>query len=119
MSDTHVDAEAPVVDQKALDLAKAREAGWSETTAFNYDEFTKQGGHSGEWQGMTGVYEWNDEYGDVAPELPELERMLYGTETRVVEGKHRDTLDDIEVVLEGATKVKPIQTVSSILHIAS
>ncbi|CAK1359666.1 ATP-dependent RNA helicase DED1 [Cercospora beticola] len=110
MSDTHVDAEAPVVDQKALDLAKAREAGWSETTAFNYDEFTKQGGHSGEWQGMTGVYEWNDEYGDVAPELPELERMLYGTETRVVEGKHRDTLDDIEVVLEGATKVKPIQT---------
>ncbi len=119
-ADGHTNAFAPLdatstgvdtgaAELKAADLAKARAAGWTETVAFDYDEFQRQGGD--DWLGNAKVYEWNEEYGDVAPGHPELERQLYGLEHRVTAGNHRGVLDDIEVVLEGPTRVAPIQQV--------
>lgn len=31
-----------------------------------------------EWDGSARTYEWNDEYGDVGPKVPELEIELFG-----------------------------------------
>ena len=33
-----------------------------------------------EWAGNAAKYEWKDEYGDVGPEIPELEEMLFRNE---------------------------------------
>ena len=113
--------ETPAVDPekaaaKAADLSKARDYGWNETTAFNYTQYQQVGGDYDDWLGAAKVYEWQDEYGDVAPEVPELEAALYGTEARVTEGGHRENLDEIEVTLEGPTKFSPIQKVSATAH---
>ncbi|KAI5364672.1 Putative ATP-dependent RNA helicase DEAD-box, Helicase superfamily 1/2, ATP-binding protein [Septoria linicola] len=99
--------DTAAAELKAAELAKARAAGWTETVAFNYDEFQRQGDY--EWLGNAKVYEWSEEYGDVAPGHPELERQLYGGEDRVTAGDHRKVLDEIEVAIEGPTKVAPIQ----------
>lgn len=32
----------------------------------------------GDWAGNAAVYEWNDEYGDVGPKFPALEKQLFG-----------------------------------------
>lgn len=104
-------ADPAVAASSAADLQRARDYGWNERTNLDYDKL-QQIGDSNEWLGAAQVYEWKDEYGDVAPEVPELEALLYGTEQRVTEGGYRENLDEIEVLLEGPTKVAPIQKAS-------
>lgn len=104
-------ADPAVAASSGADLQRARDYGWNERTNLDYDKL-QQIGDSNEWLGAAQVYEWKDEYGDVAPEVPELEALLYGTEQRVTEGGHRENLDEIEVLLEGPTKVAPIQKAS-------
>lgn len=114
-------ADTGAADTTAADNTKleqhqrARDAGWTETTAFDYDSFQRQGGDDGKFLGEAAVYEWSGEYGDVAPEVPELEKILFGTEHRTIEGEHRNNID-LEVGVEGPTSVKPIRTVSHIRH---
>ncbi|KXT15560.1 hypothetical protein AC579_6533 [Pseudocercospora musae] len=95
-------------DAKAADLQRARDAGWTETVAFDYDAFQRTGGNDGNWLGQAAVYEWSGEYGDVAPSVPELEKLLFGTEHKVTEGSNMENLD-LTVSLEGPCKVTPIQ----------
>ncbi|EME87037.1 uncharacterized protein MYCFIDRAFT_116498, partial [Pseudocercospora fijiensis CIRAD86] len=87
----------------------ARSAGWTETVAFDYDAFQRSGGNDGNWLGQGAVYEWSGEYGDVAPQVPELEAILFGSEFKLREGTHRTNIDDIEVTVEGPTKIAPIK----------
>ena len=91
--------------------AKARAAGWTETTAFDYDQFQRMGGNDATWHATAGVYEWNDEYGDVGPEVPELERVLFGGEFQMTKGNHMEALD-LEVTVEGPDKLSYIRKVS-------
>jgi len=74
---------------------RAREAGWNEPTAFNYEASTAatreereaatravldRDAHSTDiplWASAGVKYEWKDEYGEVGPQVPELERVLY------------------------------------------
>ncbi|KAF2397490.1 DEAD/DEAH box RNA helicase [Trichodelitschia bisporula] len=53
-------------------------------------------------------YEWNDEYGDVGPRVPELEDELFGTEFRMQVGRHMETYDRF-VTTEGPVKIVPVQ----------
>ena len=92
---------------------KAREAGWTETTAFDYDQFTRTGGNDGDWHGAGKKYEWNEEYGDVAPAIPELEHILFGGEFLMGRGDHFENLE-MEVNIEGPLQLAPVQTVSHI-----
>ncbi|EME38786.1 hypothetical protein DOTSEDRAFT_180684 [Dothistroma septosporum NZE10] len=86
---------------------RARDAGWTDTTAFDYDTYQRSGGDSGEWYGQSKVYEWSGEYGDIGPEVPELEKVLFGSDLITREGEHRENIE-IEVKLEGPTKVNKI-----------
>ena len=43
-----------------------------------------------EWGATAQRYEWNDEYGDVAPAIPELERQLFQNDTITRAGANFD-----------------------------
>ena len=96
-------------------LSKAREAGWTETTAFDYSEFQRTGGNDADYHGASKVYEWKDEFGDVGPEVPELERILFGGEFQMRKGEHTEHLD-LEVNLEGPVQIPHIRKVSHPTH---
>lgn len=99
-------------DTKQEELRRARAAGWTETVAYDYDAFSRTGGNDGNWLGQGKVYEWSGDFGDVAPPVPELEKMLFGSDHILREGDHRAILDELEVAVEGPTKVQPITKVS-------
>jgi len=94
--------------------AKARGAGWTEKTAFDYDQYNRTGGDSHNWAGSAKKYEWKDEYGDVGPEVPELEQLLFGGEFQMRKGAHFENLD-IKVTVEGPKEIVPIRKVSLLL----
>ncbi|KAK4495052.1 hypothetical protein PRZ48_013379 [Zasmidium cellare] len=86
---------------------RARDQGWTETTAFDYDAFVRQGGNNADWYGAGEVYEWSEDYGDVGPEIPELERILFGRELRLEQGEHIDQLQ-IKVDVQGPERIEPV-----------
>lgn len=52
--------------------------GWVERTAFDYTAMANpQAGST--WDGNARVYSWSDEYGDVGPQIAELEVELFGS----------------------------------------
>lgn len=63
----------------------AQEKGWVEPSNFNYAQYNSSGGASGEatdvpdeeWAHTAVKYEWKEEYGDLGPEIPELEDQLF------------------------------------------
>lgn len=93
-------------------LDKARAAGWSETTAFDYTEFQRQGGSSADWQGTAAVYEWKDEYGDVGPSIPELEIVLFGGHHQMRRGEHMGNFATATITIHGPETLKRIKSVS-------
>lgn len=107
---------APTTDgqaEKDAFLAKARDAGWSETTAFDYNAYQRSGGENApEWMANAKVYEWNDEFGDVGPEIPQLEDMLFGSEFQMKKGTSINNIFEFEVQIEGPVKIDPIRKVS-------
>ena len=44
------------------------------------------GVESGAWASNSAIYEWNDDFGDVGPEYPDLEKQLFGGEFRMRTG---------------------------------
>jgi ATP-dependent RNA helicase DDX3X len=73
-----------------------QDAGWAAPEAYDYATYnrtTKElhdestvGGATKDWASNSARYEWNDEYGDVGPAIPELERQLFGSEEHVRTG---------------------------------
>ena len=63
----------------------AAEKGWAPPSAYKYDEYNAAGKQAEEivaaseegWASNSARYEWNDEFGDVGPAVPELEKQLY------------------------------------------
>lgn len=117
------EAPAPVIDdaeskQKREEFKeKAREKGWTEKTAFDYSEFQRTGGDRGGWGGAAAKYEWKEEYGDVAPRVPELEVQLFGGEFRMRRGDHSEQLE-FEVDVEAGEKFARINKVSPYIDLA-
>ncbi|KAK5717381.1 hypothetical protein LTR15_009275 [Elasticomyces elasticus] len=87
----------------------AKNKGWTEATAFDYEQFNRTGGDNSDWAGAAKKYEWQDEYGDVAPEVPELEILLFGGEFQMKKGKHYENLE-IKVTIEGEKQIDPINS---------
>jgi ATP-dependent RNA helicase DDX3X len=72
--------------------------GWAQKQSYDYDEYNKstkelldetpgEGASSvRDWASNAAKYEWSDEYGDVGPHFPELEKQLFGSEYHVRAG---------------------------------
>ncbi|EMC98174.1 hypothetical protein BAUCODRAFT_121063 [Baudoinia panamericana UAMH 10762] len=88
-------------------FAKARDKGWTNPTAVDYEQIQRDYAAS-EWHGTAARYEWNDELGDVAPRVPELEQMLFGGEFQMRKGDHYSNLN-IEVFIDGRERVQPVK----------
>ncbi|EGP82766.1 unnamed protein product [Zymoseptoria tritici ST99CH_1A5] len=80
-------------------VARAKEAGWTNTDFSGTDQYF----------GDAARYEWRDEYGDVAPRVPELEAILFGQDITAREGDHMENMI-IPVTMEGPTRIKPINS---------
>lgn len=75
----------PVKDKEAYDRARAQ--GWAapEPTSYPADNVADSQPMDGEfvdnpmeqWMHSAEKYEWKEEYGDVGPEIPELEAQLF------------------------------------------
>ncbi len=50
---------------------------WNQVMPYDYDGLNTR--ENTTWDGNARVYEWDGEHGDVGPEYPELERILFGT----------------------------------------
>ncbi|KAI1823686.1 P-loop containing nucleoside triphosphate hydrolase protein [Xylaria intraflava] len=80
-------------------------AAWGKKTENNYDE----NNDGVEWEGNVKVYEWDGEEGDIGPEMPELEVVLFGDPAkRDPEGIDFNKIDRINVTQEGIERIQPI-----------
>ena len=68
-------------------FALARDKGWAEPQAFDYEAYNASGKAAaendalqGEWSHNAAKYEWKEEYGEVGPAIPELEQQLFRSE---------------------------------------
>lgn len=96
----------PSTDSKGdgAPVSKApQEHGWVEKSDYDYNSFMKTGKELAEadaaaksstgtglgeegWASNAAIYEWDDEFGDVGPSHPELEKQLFGSENHVRTG---------------------------------
>lgn len=87
-----------------------KDHGWCSKSGYAYDEYQKSskqiaedlaagganpsvqtgdavgGVRAGDWAGNGAIYTWNDDFGDVGPRFPELEKQLFGSEFHVKSG---------------------------------
>ncbi|KAK3635451.1 hypothetical protein LTR56_014735 [Elasticomyces elasticus] len=98
----------PVLSKEEY-IKNARNQGWNETTAFDYEQYNRTGGDNADWAGAGTKYEFKGEYGDVAPEVPELELLLFGGEFQMKKGEHYKNLP-IDAAVEGPKKIDPIKS---------
>lgn len=104
-------AAAPVpfvVPSAKLSGKTPQEYGWVDKTQYDYQAYLKPskeladhlaiavateevddavgGVRAGDWANNAAIYTWNEEFGDVGPAFPELERQLFGSEYHVKTG---------------------------------
>ncbi|CAO2657635.1 Nn.00g037610.m01.CDS01 [Neocucurbitaria sp. VM-36] len=102
-------------EQLAQDLARVKEAGWTNPDPFQYD--TVVGGQPAEdetrndaaWLSDAVIYQWDDDFGDVGPRNPELEKMLYQHEFLQRAG-HAIKALTFDVYTEGPNKPSPVRS---------
>jgi ATP-dependent RNA helicase DDX3X len=79
-----------------------QEHGWAVKKEYDYTSFMKtskeladeaaaqgsgdNGVEVGGWASNAAIYEWNEDFGDVGPAYPDLEKQLFGSETHVRAG---------------------------------
>lgn len=101
---------------------KARLHGFVERTPYDYSVYAtgrKDDDADREepaWLANAAVYEWNDDYGDVGPAIPELEIELFGSDYRMQAGTKFDAFK-YEVTVEAPEPVHLIREVSNIFMI--
>ncbi|KAF2965411.1 hypothetical protein GQX73_g8169 [Xylaria multiplex] len=80
---------------------------WGQKTQNNYDENME----NIVWEGNVRVYEWDGEEGDLGPEHPELESILFGDPAlRDPQGIDFSKIDKINVTQEGLQRIQPISS---------
>ncbi|KAH9863379.1 hypothetical protein IAQ61_009656 [Plenodomus lingam] len=102
-------------EEAAANLARAKEAGWNNQLPFEYDKIL--GGTPAEddtrdgalWLSDAAVYEWDDEFGDVAPTNPELEKVLFEEQNLQRAGGAIKALSFDVSIEGGSTKVQPVR----------
>jgi len=101
-------------EEAAANVARAKEAGWNNQIPFQYE--TVVGGTPAEdetrdgavWLSDAAIYEWDDEFGDVAPPNLELEKLLYEEQNLQRAGGAIKALS-FNVSIEGSTKIQPVR----------
>jgi hypothetical protein len=79
---------------------KAEEAGWVGTVPVNYNlQQSSREDELAAYAASSAVYEWDDEYGDVGPEVPQLEEQLFNNAFRLRQGKHMSNLQQTRSTL--------------------
>lgn len=82
-------AVQPAKVDPAEAAALARQKGWTAPEKYDYERYNATGGAPPVeeelpaeliWGARAAKYEWKDEYGDVGPANPELEKMLFHNE---------------------------------------
>ncbi|CAI0651613.1 unnamed protein product, partial [Colletotrichum noveboracense] len=105
-----MEAALPAASEKPVALdAEGKE--WSKPETYNYEEMAQSGPiENGNWEGNAAIYEWDEEYGEVGPQHPELELMLFGDPAtrRDHSGLDFTAISEVEVHQEGETRVNPI-----------
>ncbi|GFN15046.1 DEAD/DEAH box helicase [Aspergillus tubingensis] len=98
----------------------AREKGWTTPKGYDYEKYTStlpplnqpQGDNQEElpeWAAQAAKYEWKDEFGDVGPQNPELEEMLFRSEYTNRTGLKIGNIQNIEVIAESRERPSPIK----------
>ncbi|KAJ9660954.1 hypothetical protein H2201_006682 [Coniosporium apollinis] len=94
---------------------KARLHGFVERTPYDYSVYASgrkddDGADREEpaWLANAAIYEWNDDYGDVGPAIPQLEIELFGSDYRMQAGTKFDAFK-YEVTVEAPEPVHPIR----------
>lgn len=101
---TNSSGEAPGPPRDEEKHRQAREAGWVEPQAYNYAAASARPGDQTapssldqiapedmpQWMHKAAKYEWKEEYGDVGPEVPELEAQLFKGDFRTRQGQFFD-----------------------------
>lgn len=95
LPNTHDKASNPNGEDKTDAQAQAVNA-WGGKVKFDYHLYTantreerealEASGEAPTWASKAEKYEWSDEYGEVGPEHPELEKQLFGDEFLVRTG---------------------------------
>lgn len=75
----------PRSDETKAKAAELQKVGWAAQVEYDYAAYNApipRGGADDitDWGHKAGRYEWNEEYGDVAPRIPELEKQLFNAE---------------------------------------
>lgn len=97
-----VEATGPIRNEEKYQAA--REAGWVAPQAYNYDTAMAKHGDTAQpsaveqvdvedmpsWMHNAVKYEWKEDYGDVGPEVPELEAQLFKSDSRTRTGQFLD-----------------------------
>ncbi|KAK6856864.1 ATP-dependent RNA helicase DED1 [Apiospora arundinis] len=93
----------PPLPFERLDAPKHK---WADPVEYSYTEDA-----NGEWDGNAMCYQFDGDEGDVGPEVPELEDIIFGKpEDRSKPGEQFDKIAQIEVQQEGMTRIMPIKT---------
>lgn len=94
--------------------SRANEAGWAETVPVKCNiQQNSRDEEATRYAADSAVYEWSDDYGEVGPEVSELEEQLYHGGFRLRQGDHMDNLR-YEVTVEGPDKIQPARSVSGL-----
>ncbi|KZF20464.1 DEAD/DEAH box RNA helicase [Xylona heveae TC161] len=97
-------------------------SGWVEKSGYNYAAYNASTREEREaaqssgatedgpaWAANAVKYEWSDEYGDVGPAHPELEKQLFQDENIMRIGNDILNIQEIEVTQEGEMRIRPVR----------
>lgn len=126
--------EGSLIDIDDAPKVKPSERGWDKPTPLDYEalqakpsdlltkvaaddeaeiiDTTEQEIENPGWASSAIKYEWKDEYGDLGPEIPELERQLFTKEGSSQMGEFMSTLREFIVTQESDTQFRPISSAS-------
>ncbi|KAL2219236.1 DEAD/DEAH box RNA helicase [Thermoascus aurantiacus ATCC 26904] len=100
--------------------AIAREKGWVPPQGYDYSKYTNatplqkpvegDDQEEPEWAAKAAKYEWSEEFGDVGPPNPELEKMLFHNEYINRAGLKFETLRGIKVTAESMEQPNPVKS---------
>lgn len=106
--------------------ALVKEKGWAERQAYDYKKFSNdrstreaEAGDTAEeaqpvyqdnWLSSAVRYEWDDEFGEVGPEIPKLEEQLFKDQFRQEKGTFLGAYE-FKVTCEGPNTILPIRSV--------
>ncbi|KAJ9226488.1 hypothetical protein DTO212C5_1407 [Paecilomyces variotii] len=126
MSNALNDVSNRKANMNAEAAAVAREKGWVEPQGYDYAKYNTSAPQQKapdateatdapnveepEWAANAAKYEWSEEFGDVGPPNPELEKMLFHSEFINRAGHRFESLREIKVTAESREQPKPVKS---------